>query len=151
MVSERQWDRVHSYIRRGVEEGARIVVGGPDRPDGLSDGYFVRPTLFADVTNDMTIAREEIFGPVLSVLTYRDDDDAVEIANDTTYGLQAYVFSSDPTRAHRVASRLEAGRVLINGAQESLSPFGGFKQSGLGREYGTYGLESFLELRAVME
>jgi aldehyde dehydrogenase (NAD+) len=151
MVSERQWDRVQSYIRRGVEEGARIVVGGPDRPDGLSDGYFVRPTLFADVTNDMTIAREEIFGPVLSVLTYRDDDDAVEIANDTTYGLQAYVFSSDPTRAHRVASRLEAGRVLINGAQESLSPFGGFKQSGLGREYGTYGLESFLELRAVME
>jgi aldehyde dehydrogenase (NAD+) len=151
MVSERQWDRVQSYIRRGVEEGARIVAGGPDRPDGLSDGYFVRPTLFADVTNDMTIAREEIFGPVLSVITYRDDDDAVEIANDTNYGLQAYVHSSDPTRARRVASRLEAGRVLINGAQESLSPFGGFKQSGLGREYGTYGLESFLELRAVTQ
>jgi aldehyde dehydrogenase (NAD+) len=151
MVSQRQWERVQSYIRRGVEEGARIVAGGPDRPDGLSDGYFVRPTIFADVTNDMTIAREEIFGPVLSVITYRDDDDAVEIANDTNYGLQAYVHSSDPTRARRVASRLEAGRVLINGAQESLSPFGGFKQSGLGREYGTYGLESFLELRAVTQ
>ncbi len=151
MVSERQRDRVQSYIRSGIEEGARIVVGGPERPDGLPDGYFVRPTIFADVTNDMKIAREEIFGPVLSILTYRDDDDAVEIANDTTYGLHAYVFSSDPARAHRVASRLEAGRVAINGASESLSPFGGFKQSGIGREYGTYGLESFLELRAVME
>lgn len=151
MVSERQWERVQSYIRRGVEEGARIVAGGPGRPEGLADGYFVRPTLFADVTNDMTIAREEIFGPVLSILTYRDDDDAVEIANDTNYGLQAYVFSSDPARAHRVASRLEAGRVAINGGYEPLSPFGGFKQSGIGREYGTFGLEGFLEPRAVME
>ena len=150
MVSERQWERVQSYIRRGVEEGARIVAGGPDRPEGLADGYFVRPTLFADVTNDMTIAREEIFGPVLSILTYRDEDHAVEIANDTDYGLHAYVFSSDTARAHRVASRLEAGRVAINGAMESLSPFGGFKQSGIGREYGTFGLEEFLEARAVM-
>ena len=150
MVSERQWERVQSYIRRGVEEGARIVVGGPDRPEGLAGGFFVRPTLFADVTNDMTIAREEIFGPVLSVLTYRDDDHAVEIANDTNYGLHAYVFSSDPTRARRVASRLEAGRVSINGGYEPLSPFGGFKQSGIGREYGPYGLEDFLETRAVM-
>ena len=151
MVSERQWERVQSYIRRGVEEGARIVAGGPGRPEGLPDGYFVRPTLFADVTNDMTIAREEIFGPVLSILTYRDDDHAVEIANDTNYGLHAYVFSSDPARARRVASRLEAGRVAINGGYEPLSPFGGFKQSGLGREYGTYGLEGFLEPRSVME
>jgi aldehyde dehydrogenase (NAD+) len=151
MVSERQWERVQSYIRRGVEEGARIVAGGPGRPEGLADGYFVRPTLFVDVTHDMTIAREEIFGPVLSILTYRDDDDAVEIANDTNYGLQAYVFSSDPARAHRVASRLEAGRVAINGGYEPLSPFGGFKQSGIGREYGTFGLEGFLEPRAVME
>src|ERR1700730_10844692 len=150
-VRERQGGRVQVYIRRGVEEGARIVVGGPGRPEGLSDGYFVRPTLFADVTNDMTIAREGIFGTVLSILTYRDDDHAVEIANDTTYGLYAYVFSSDPARAHRIASRLEAGRVAINGAQEPLSPFGGFKQSGIGREYGTYGLEAFLEPRAVME
>ena len=150
MVSERQWERVQFYIRRGVEEGARIVAGGPGRPEGLADGYFVRPTLFADVTNDMTIAREEIFGPVLSILTYRDEDHAVEIANDTTYGLAAYVFSSDPARARRVASRLEAGRVSINGGLESLAPFGGFKQSGIGREYGTYGLEGFLEPRAVM-
>jgi aldehyde dehydrogenase (NAD+) len=151
MASERQWERVESYIRRGVEEGARIVAGGPGRPEELPDGYFVRPTLFADVTNDMTIAREEIFGPVLSILTYRDDDDAVEIANDTNYGLQAYVFSSDPARARRVASRLEAGRVAINGGYEPLSPFGGFKQSGIGREYGTFGLEGFLEPRSVME
>ena len=149
MVSKRQWERVQSYIRRGMEEGARIVVGGPDRPAGLTGGYFVRPTLFAGVTNDMTIAREEIFGPVLSVLTYRDEDHAVDIANDTDYGLQAYVFSSDPARARRVASRLQAGRVLINLARETLSPFGGFKQSGIGREYGSYGLEAFLEPRAV--
>jgi aldehyde dehydrogenase (NAD+) len=151
MASERQWDRVQSYIRRGLEEGARIVAGGPGRPEGLPDGYFVRPTLFAGVTNDMTIARDEIFGPVLSILTYRDDDHAVEIANDTTYGLHAYVFSSDPARARRVASRLEAGRVAINGGFEQLSPFGGFKQSGIGREYGTFGLEGFLEPRSVME
>jgi aldehyde dehydrogenase (NAD+) len=151
MVSDRQWERVQSYIRRGIEEGARIIAGGPGRPEGLSDGYFVRPTLFADVTNDMTIAREEIFGPVLSILTYRDEDQAVEIANDTNYGLHAYVFSSDPQRARRVASRLEAGRVSINGGYEQLSPFGGFKQSGIGREYGSFGLEGFLEPRSVMQ
>ncbi|MGH3248576.1 MAG: aldehyde dehydrogenase family protein [Trebonia sp.] len=150
MVSERQWERVQGYIRRGVEEGARIIAGGPGRPERLADGYFVRPTLFADVTNDMTIAREEIFGPVLSVLAYRDDDHAVEIANDTTYGLHAYVFSSNPARARRIASRLEAGRVAINGGYEPLSPFGGFKHSGIGREYGPYGLEGFLEPRSVM-
>ncbi|MCU1683328.1 MAG: Aldehyde dehydrogenase [Amycolatopsis sp.] len=150
MVSEQQWERVQSYIRLGVEEGARIVVGGPGRPEGLADGYFVRPTLFAGVTNDMRIAREEIFGPVLSILTYRDEDHAVEIANDTDYGLHAYVFSSDLARARRIASRLEAGRVAINGGYEPLSPFGGFKQSGIGREYGAFGLEGFLEPRSVM-
>ncbi|EPD63655.1 hypothetical protein HMPREF1211_02782 [Streptomyces sp. HGB0020] len=150
MVSERQWERVQSYIRRGMEEGARVVVGGPGRPEGLGNGYFVRPTVFADVTNDMTIAQEEIFGPVLSVITYRNDDHAVDIANDTTYGLHAYVFSSDPQRARRIASRLEAGRVSINGGYEPLSPFGGFKQSGIGREYGVFGLEGFLEPRSVM-
>ncbi|MET7748694.1 aldehyde dehydrogenase family protein [Micromonospora sp. NPDC005367] len=150
MVSQRQWDRVQSYIHRGVEEGARVVVGGPGRPDELPDGYYVRPTVFADVTNDMTIAREEIFGPVLSVITYRDEDHAVEIANDTTYGLHAYVFSGDPARARRIASRLEAGRVSVNGGYEPVSPFGGFKQSGLGREYGSFGLEGFLEPRSVM-
>ncbi|MEV4810735.1 aldehyde dehydrogenase family protein [Micromonospora avicenniae] len=150
MVSQRQWERVQSYIHRGVEEGARIVVGGPGHPDDRPDGYYVRPTVFADVTNDMTIAREEIFGPVLSVITYRDDDHAVEIANDTTYGLHAYVFSGDLARARRIASRLEAGRVSVNGGYEPVSPFGGFKQSGLGREYGSFGLEGFLEPRSVM-
>ncbi|MFD9701480.1 aldehyde dehydrogenase family protein [Lentzea sp. NPDC059081] len=151
MVSERQWERVQSYIHRGVEEGARILVGGAGRPEGLQDGYFVRPTLFADVTNDMTIAREEIFGPVLSILTYRDEDHAVEIANDSEFGLHAYVFSADSERAHRVASRLQAGRVSINGGYEPISPFGGFKNSGIGREYGAYGLEGFLEVRSVMK
>jgi aldehyde dehydrogenase (NAD+) len=150
MVSERQWERVQRYIHRGIEDGARVIVGAPGRPDGLDEGYFVRPTVFADVTNDMTIAREEIFGPVLSVIAYRDDDHAVGIANDTTYGLHAYVFSADPERAHRVASRLEAGRVAINGGHEPLAPFGGFKQSGIGREYGVFGLEGFLEPRSVM-
>jgi aldehyde dehydrogenase (NAD+) len=150
MVSQRQWERVQSYIQRGIDEGARLVAGGPGRPDGLPDGYYVKPTLFAGVTNDMTIAREEIFGPVLSVITYRDDDDAVRIANDTTYGLHAYIFGTDPERAHRVASRIQAGRVAINGGFEPISPFGGFKQSGLGREYGSYGLEGFLEPRSIM-
>jgi aldehyde dehydrogenase (NAD+) len=150
MISQHQWDRVQSYIRRGIDEGARLVAGGLGRPDGLPDGYYVRPTLFADVTNDMTIAREEIFGPVLSVITYRDDDDAVRIANDTTYGLHAYIFGTHPEHARRIASRIEAGRVAINGGHESISPFGGFKQSGLGREYGSYGLEGFLEPRSIM-
>jgi aldehyde dehydrogenase (NAD+) len=150
MVSERQWERVRSYIHRGVQEGARIVVGGPDRPDELPAGYYVRPTVFADVSNDMTIAREEIFGPVLAVITYRDEDQAVEIANDTAYGLHAYVFSGDFARARRIASRLEVGRVSVNGGFEQLSPFGGFKQSGLGREYGSFGLEGFLEPRSIM-
>ncbi|GAA5156772.1 MULTISPECIES: aldehyde dehydrogenase family protein [Amycolatopsis] len=150
MVSEGQWERVQRYLHRGIEEGARVVVGGPGRPDGLEEGYFVRPTVFADVTNDMTIAREEIFGPVLSVIAYRDEDHAVEIANDTTYGLHAYVFSADLERARNIASRLEVGRVAINGGYEPLSPFGGFKQSGIGREYGVFGLEGFLEPRSVM-
>ncbi len=150
MASERQWERVQSYIHRGIEEGARLVVGGPGRPEHLPNGYFVRPTIFADVTNDMTIAREEIFGPVLSILTYRDEDHAVEIANDTDYGLQAWLFTGDMERAHRIASRLEAGRVSINFAIETQSPFGGFKQSGIGREYGSYGLQAFLEPRSVM-
>ncbi|MEU0470300.1 aldehyde dehydrogenase family protein [Amycolatopsis sp. NPDC006131] len=150
MVSQKQWERVQGYIARGIEEGARLLAGGPGKPEGLSDGYFVRPTLFADVTNDMTIAREEIFGPVLSILGYTDDDHAVEIANDTDYGLHAYVFSADQERARRIASRIEAGRVSINGGYEPISPFGGFKQSGIGREYGTYGLEGFLETRSVM-
>jgi aldehyde dehydrogenase (NAD+) len=151
MVSQKQWERVQRYIRIGTDEGARLIAGGEGRPDGIGAGWFVRPTVFSDVTNDMAIAREEIFGPVLSIITYRDIEDAISIANDTNYGLQAYVFSADTKRAREVASRIEAGRVLINTlAHEPAAPFGGFKQSGIGREYGTFGLEAFLEPQAVL-
>ena len=151
MVSQRQWDRVQSYIHLGHEEGARVLAGGPGRPEGIARGWFVKPTLFTGVRNDMHIAREEIFGPVLCVIPYRDETHAVEIANDTDYGLQAYVFSSDVERAIRVADQIDAGRVVINGApHEPLAPFGGFKQSGIGREFGVFGLEAFLEPRAVL-
>ncbi|WP_313195187.1 aldehyde dehydrogenase family protein [Shinella zoogloeoides] len=151
MVSRKQWDRVQSYLKLGQEEGAVLLVGGEGRPEGLERGWFVQPTVFAGVTNDMRIAREEIFGPVLSVIGYATEDDAVAIANDTTYGLQSYVLSSDPARAWRVGARLEAGRVVINGApHEPLAPFGGFKQSGIGRERGVLGLEAHLEPRAVL-
>jgi aldehyde dehydrogenase (NAD+) len=151
MVSQKQWERVQRYIRMGTDEGARLIAGGEGRPDGIGAGWFVRPTVFSDVTNDMAIAREEIFGPVLSIITYRDTEDAISIANDTNYGLQAYVFSADVKRAREVASRIEAGRVLVNTlAHEPAAPFGGFKQSGIGREYGTFGLEAFLEPQAVL-
>jgi aldehyde dehydrogenase (NAD+) len=151
MVSQKQWERVQRYIRIGTDEGARLIAGGEGRPDGIGAGWFVRPTVFSDVTNDMVIAREEIFGPVLSIIAYRDTEDAISIANDTNYGLQAYVFSADVKRAREVASRIEAGRVLVNTlAHEPAAPFGGFKQSGIGREYGTYGLEAFLEPKAVL-
>ena len=150
MVSQKQYDRVQGYIRLGQSEGARLLVGGEGRPQGLEHGWFVRPTVFASVDNDMRIAREEIFGPVLCVIPYRTEDEAIAIANDTTYGLQAYVMG-DPGHAAAVANRLEAGRVVINGApHEPLAPFGGFKQSGIGREYGRYGLEAHLEPRAVL-
>jgi aldehyde dehydrogenase (NAD+) len=151
LVNERQWQRIQSYIELGKQEGATVLTGGEGRPDGISRGWFVRPTIFADVTNDMRIAREEIFGPVLSVITYRDDDEAIEIANDSDYGLQAYVLSADTTRALAVADRLIAGRVIINGApHDPHAPFGGFKQSGIGREIGAYGLDEFLEPRAIL-
>lgn len=151
MVSQKQWERVQRYIRIGIDEGARLIAGGEGRPDGLDAGWFVRPTVFSDVTNDMTIAREEIFGPVLSIITYRDEEEAIAIANDTRYGLQAYVLSADVRRAHAVASRIEAGRVLVNTlAHDPAAPFGGLKQSGIGREYGVYGLEAFLETKAVL-
>jgi aldehyde dehydrogenase (NAD+) len=151
MVSQKQWDRVQGYIRLGLEEGAELLVGGEGRPEGRERGWFVRPTVFTGVTNDMRIAREEIFGPVLCVIPYEDEDEAIAIANDTTYGLQAYVVSSDLAHARAVADRLESGRVVINGApHEPLAPFGGFKQSGIGREYGRFGLEAYLEPRAIL-
>ncbi|GGP22704.1 aldehyde dehydrogenase family protein [Silvimonas iriomotensis] len=151
MVSQKQWERVQRYIRIGQEEGATLLTGGEGRPEGTGNGWFVRPTVFANVNNDMTIAREEIFGPVLSIITYRTEEEAIRIANDTLYGLQAYVLSTDTARAQRVASQLEAGRVAINGApHEPAAPFGGFKQSGIGREYGKNGVEAFLEPKAVL-
>ena len=151
LVSQKQLERVQRYIRVGVEEGARLLTGGDTRPDHLDAGYFVKPTVFINVTNDMTIAREEIFGPVICVMRYRSEDEAIAIANDTTYGLQSYVVSSDPDRALRVAQRLESGRVVINGApHEPLAPFGGFKQSGIGREYGIFGLSAYLEPKAIL-
>jgi aldehyde dehydrogenase (NAD+) len=149
LVSQTQWERVQGYIRLGVDEGARLLTGGEGRPDGLA-GYFVRPTVFTDVRNDMRIAREEIFGPVLAVLGYRDDDEAVAIANDTLYGLSAYVFG-EPAHAERIAGRLESGRVAINGApHDPAAPFGGMKQSGLGRENGVFGLAAYLEPKALL-
>jgi len=155
MVSRKQWERVQRYIRIGIDEGARLLAGGEglpqELPQGLQAGWFVRPTVFSGVGNDMTIAREEIFGPVLSIITYRDEEEAIAIANDTSYGLQAYVLSSDQARARAVASRIEAGRVLINTlAHEPKAPFGGFKQSGIGREHGSFGLEAFLEPKSLL-
>ncbi|MFI9470071.1 aldehyde dehydrogenase family protein [Streptomyces sp. NPDC052492] len=150
VVSQAQFDRVQGYIRLGLEEGAHLLTGGAGRPDGINQGWFVKPTIFTGVTNDMRIAREEIFGPVLVVIPYRDDDEAVAIANDSPFGLQAHVFSSNPQRAHQVAERLEAGTVLVNRIfGDPRAPFGGMKQSGIGRHHHTYGLESYLEPRAI--
>ena len=151
MVSAKQWERVQSYISLGKEEGAHLLIGGEGRPEGLSRGWFVRPTVFTGVDNSMRIAREEIFGPVLSLIGYGDEAEAIAIANDTPYGLQSYVLSSNADRARRVAGQLQAGRVVVNGApHEPLAPFGGFKRSGIGREFGTFGLEALLEPRAVL-
>jgi aldehyde dehydrogenase (NAD+) len=155
MVSRTQHERVQRYIALGIEQGAELVTGGLGLPDGLpaenADGYFVRPTVFANVTPDMAIAREEIFGPVLSIISYRSEEEAIAIANDTTYGLSAYVSSGDPARAEHVANQLVAGRVHVNGLHEDmLAPFGGFKQSGLGREFGPFGLEAYLEPKAIL-
>jgi len=152
MVTQKQYERVQSYIRKGIEEGAEVLVGGEGHPKGLEEGYFVKPTVFVNVTNDMKIAREEIFGPVLCVITYETDDDAIEIANDTNYGLHGYVSGRDIQRARRVASQILAGRVAINGMlDDQQAPFGGFKHSGVGREFGTFGIEAFLEPRAILE
>ena len=151
MVSEKQWQRVQSYIRKGIDEGARLLAGGEGRPEGTQDGWFVRPTLFADVNNQMAIARDEIFGPVLCVIPYRDEAEAVAIANDTDYGLSAMVLGGDVARAHRVAQQIVSGRVLVNTlAHEPKAPFGGFKHSGVGREMGEWGIRAFMEPRSVV-
>jgi aldehyde dehydrogenase (NAD+) len=150
VVSEVQFNRIQDLILAGIKEGATLVTGGPGRPEGLNRGYYVRPTVFADVTNNMTIAREEIFGPVLSILPYRTEDEAISIANDTIYGLSSYVTSADPDRARRVARQIRAGMVHINGARgDNAAPFGGYKQSGNGREWGRYGFEDFLEVKSM--
>jgi aldehyde dehydrogenase (NAD+) len=155
LVSRIQFDRVQLLIETGIKEGATVVCGGLGRPDGLNRGYYVRPTVFADVSCTMTIAQQEIFGPVLAMIAYEDEDDAVEIANATVYGLAGYVYAGDLARARRIASRLRAGRIYLNGAphgklQDVEAPFGGYKQSGNGRECGVFGLEEYLEIKAVL-
>ncbi len=151
LVSQAQFEKVQGLIQKGIDEGAKLETGGVGRPDGMNRGFFVKPTVFSHVTNDMTIAREEIFGPVLSLIGYKDDADAVRIANDTIYGLSAYVTSADPERAKQVARQLRAGNVHINGAGvDPGAPFGGYKQSGNGREFSKWGLEEFLETKAML-
>ena len=151
LVSKKQYDRVQSYIRLGITEGAELLAGGEGHPAGLEAGNFVKPTVFAGVTRDMRIAKEEIFGPVLSLMTYKNVAEAIDIANDTVYGLQAYVSGEDMSRVNEVAAKLVAGRVLINCLQhDPMAPFGGFKQSGIGREYGAYGLEEYVEPKTII-
>jgi aldehyde dehydrogenase (NAD+) len=152
MVTQKQYERVQSYIRKGVAEGAEVLVGGEGHPAGLEAGHFVKPTVFVNVRNDMTIAREEIFGPVLCVIPYETEEEAVSIANDTSYGLHGFVSGTDMVRARRVASQILAGRVAINGMfDDPQAPFGGFKRSGIGREFGTAGIEAYLETRSILE
>jgi aldehyde dehydrogenase (NAD+) len=151
VVSKLQFERVEGYIAKGIAEGAKVVIGGSGRPDGLSKGYFVKPTIFSNVRNDMTIAREEIFGPVLCILPYDSEEQAVQIANDTPYGLAAYVWSKDNLHARRIGAQIRAGQVTLNGASGNMNtPFGGFKMSGNGREWGEFGLRDFLEVKAVI-
>jgi aldehyde dehydrogenase (NAD+) len=151
MVSVKQFDRVQQYIKTGIEEGATLLTGGLGKPEGLEEGNFVKATIFTDVSNAMTIAREEIFGPVLCIIPYQTEAEAIEIANDTPYGLAAYISSADSERAKRVAGEIDAGRICINGfSHDPMVPFGGFKQSGIGREYGVYGLQPYLEIKAVL-
>ncbi len=151
VVSKAQWDKIQALIAKGIADGAEVVTGGAGRPDGLAKGYYVKPTVFANVDNGMLIAREEIFGPVLSIIGYRDEADAVAIANDSDLGLAAYVQSGDAARAKRVARQLRAGMVHINGAAgDPKAPFGGYKQSGNGREWGRFGFDEYLETKAVM-
>ncbi|RDI57925.1 aldehyde dehydrogenase family protein [Microvirga subterranea] len=150
VVSEVQFNRIQDLITAGIKEGATLVTGGLGRPEGLNRGFYVRPTVFADVTNDMRIAREEIFGPVLSILPYGSEEEAIAIANDTVYGLSSYVTSGDPERARRIARQIRAGMVHINGSRgDNAAPFGGYKQSGNGREWGRYGFEDYLEVKSM--
>jgi len=151
LVSQVQFDKVQALIQKGIDEGATLETGGVGRPDGLNVGYFVKPTIFSDVSNEMTIAQEEIFGPVLSLIPYKDEDDAVKIANDTVYGLAAYVSSGDLEHAAAIGRRIRAGNVHLNGAGvDPGAPFGGYKQSGNGREFSKWGLEEFLETKALL-
>jgi len=150
LVSKTQQDRVRNYIKKGIEEGATLVTGGPEQPEDLPKGYFVKPTVFANVKNSMTIAQQEIFGPVLCIIPYDDEEDAIRIANDSVYGLAGGVWSADADRAKRVARRIRTGQIDVNGGNfNPLAPFGGFKQSGRGREYGKWGLEEFLEIKSI--
>jgi aldehyde dehydrogenase (NAD+) len=150
LVSKVQQDRVRSYIQKGIDEGAKLVTGGPDAPEGLEKGYFVRPTVFSNVSNDMTIAREEIFGPVLSIIPYDTEEEAIEIANDTPYGLAGGVWAGTQERAIEIAQRLRTGQVDVNGGSfNPFAPFGGYKQSGIGRELGKFGIEEFLETKSI--
>ncbi len=150
VVNKTQWEKIQGLIKKGIDEGATVVAGGLGRPEGVNKGYFVRPTVFANVTNEMTIAREEVFGPVLAIIGFKDEEDAVRIANDTPYGLAGYVSSGDTDRARKVARRIRAGNVNLNGSpNERSAPFGGFKTSGNGREWGKWGLEEFLEVKAI--
>jgi aldehyde dehydrogenase (NAD+) len=150
VVSQAQFEKVQRLIQTAIDEGADVVVGGPGRPEGIEQGYFVRPTVLAGVTNDMTIAQQEIFGPVLTLIAYRDEDEAVQIANETNYGLAGMVSSADPERARRVARRLRTGMVHVNGAPLTTdAPFGGYRQSGNGREFSRWGLDDFLEAKSI--
>ena len=150
LVSHIQYDRVQTLIQAGIDEGAKLLVGGVGKPDGINEGYFTKPTIFADVNNNMRIAREEIFGPVVVMIPFDTEEDAIKIANDTPYGLAAYIQTPDAAKADRVARKLRAGMVRINGAfPRAGSPFGGYKQSGIGREGGMFGLEDFMEIKML--
>jgi aldehyde dehydrogenase (NAD+) len=151
LAGKAQFQKVQAMIEKGIQEGATLVCGGAGRPAGFNRGYFVRPTVFADVTPDMTIARDEIFGPVLSIVSYDSEEQAIEIANDTTYGLAGYVHAGSLDRARQFASKIRAGRIYLNGApSDAVAPFGGYKQSGNGRENGVFGFEEYLEVKAVL-
>ena len=151
VVSEAQYNKIQGLINKGLEEGAQVVIGGPGKPEGLETGYYVKPTIFRDVSNDMTIAREEIFGPVLCMIPYSSLDEAIAIANDTDYGLSGYVYGATTEEALAVARRMRTGMVHLNGANNDIqAPFGGYKQSGNGREWGEHGIDDFLEIKAVM-